>query len=98
MSNRNRMIDQVGDLVASRFPEWIVADRRGCSCKSKRRKMNVDGPDQVETELESWIDYFLEQKKHLRKSFQTIPDAALRIWLGRVIRHACKVSRERRKK
>lgn len=87
--------NQVGDLVASRIPEWIVADRHGCACESKRRKMNSDGADRVEAELEEWVDYFLDQKKHLRKAFQTIPDAALRIWLAIVIRRACKLARDR---
>lgn len=92
------MKNGVGDLVASRIPEWILADLKGCSCKSKQKKMNRDGPDQVEAELEEWVEYFLEQKKHLRKAFQTIPDAALRIWLALVIRRACKLARERLEK
>jgi hypothetical protein len=89
------MKNRVGDLVAVRIPEWIVADRKGCSCKSKRQKMNRDGPDKVEAELEDWVEYFLLQKKHLRKAFQTIPDAALRFWLALVIRRACKLARDR---
>ena len=92
------MKNRVGDLVASRIPEWIIADRHGCQCESKRRKMNDDGPDQVEAELEEWVEYFLEQKKHLRKAFQTIPDAALRLWLALVIRRACKLARDRLEK
>jgi len=88
------MRNGVGDLVASRIPEWIVADRKGCSCKSKRGQMNRDGPDKVEAELDEWVEYFLGQKKHLRKAFQTIPDSALRVWVSLCIRQACKVARK----
>ena len=87
---------QVGDLLSRAIPEWTIAEKNvGCQCKSKRRKMNSDGPDKVEAELEEWVEYFLEQKKHLRKAFQTIPDAALRLWLAFVIRRACKLARDR---
>ncbi len=92
------MKNGVGDLVASRIPEWILADLKGCSCKSKQKKMNRDGPDLVESELEDWLDYFVDQKRYLRKAFQAIPDAALRIWLALVIRRACKLARDRLEK
>ena len=92
------MKNKVGDLVASRIPEWILADLKGCSCKSKQKKMNRDGPDQVEAELEEWVEYFVDQKRYLRKAFQAIPDTALRIWLALVIRRACKLARERLEK
>ena len=84
----------VGTEVEKLIPGWSIRDRKGCSSKSKRLKMNRDGPDKVEAELDEWIEYFLKQKKHLRKALQTIPEPALRWWLALVIRRAIKLARD----
>ena len=88
----------VGDLVASYIPEWVRLEGSVCDCRSRQNLMNRAGADGVEANLESYVEYFLGQKKHLRPKLQSIPDAALRVWVRLVLRHACKISRERLKK
>ena len=88
----------VGDLVASWIPEWVKLEGPVCDCRSRRNLMNRAGADGVEANLESYVEHFLGQKKHLRPKLQAIPDAALRVWVRLVLRRACTVSRERLKK
>lgn len=85
----------VGSTLESWIPEWIKIEKRtACDCKKLRDEMDQLGPDEVENQIERFIDHFVSQKRYLRKSLQITPEWVMRGWVRLVIQRACSAVRD----
>lgn len=84
----------VGTILERWIPEWIKIEKRSaCDCKKLRDEMDALGPDEVENQIERFIEHFVNQKRHLKKSLQVAPECVMRGWIKLVIQRACNAVR-----
>ncbi len=85
----------VGSILESWIPEWSKIEKRtACDCKKLRDEMDALGPDEVEKQLERFIEHFVGQKRYLRKTLQVTPEVIMRGWVRMMIQRACSAARQ----
>lgn len=87
-------IAKVGTALESLIPEWAVADRSGCDCKSWVRKMDSWGVSGCQANREAIISRLVKQKERLIPLLRGMPDSLARLGAGKLLDKAIKKASE----
>lgn len=63
---RKRTESGIGDCLKKYFDSIKAAQAEGCSCEDVRLQLNKRTSDQVEQELENWLDSIMANVKYLK--------------------------------
>ena len=83
--------ERVGTALESLIPDWAVADKVGCDCKSWVRKMDSWGVVGCEANRESIITRLVKQRDRLIPLLRGIPEPLARIGAGKLLDKAIKM-------
>lgn len=86
--------EAVGTALESLIPEWAVADRSGCDCKSWVRKMDSWGVTGCQANREAIITRLVKQKERLIPLLRGMPDSLARLGAGKLLDKAIKKASE----
>lgn len=87
--------EPVGDALAALIPDWAVADRRGCDCKSWQLKMNRWGADGCEAREHSIVQHLVKQSQYLKGVLSYLPRATYEYAAKHILRRAIKNARKK---
>lgn len=82
--------ERVGTALESLIPDWAVADRRGCDCKSWVRKMDSWGVVGCEANRQAIITRLVKQRDRLIPLLRGIPEPLARIGASKLLDKAIK--------
>ena len=82
--------EAVGTALESLIPEWAVADKEGCDCKSWVRKMDSWGVVGCEANRQAIISRLVNQKERLIPLLRGMPDSLARLGAGKLLDKAIK--------
>ena len=84
----------VGTQLSSLIPDWAVSDKKGCKCRSYAEKMDRQGIDWCESNLDGIVQHLLGQMEYLLPAFRILPASAIRVAASRLVKLAIKKARE----
>jgi hypothetical protein len=90
-------MSQVGSVLAEKFRKFGIVPTKGCSCKKLEKAMNRASEDEIELNVEYWIDQLIASARKWRELKGGIWKTVMRpprSLCEKVILDACKKSRE----
>lgn len=83
----------VGTELSKMIPDWAVADKKGCKCKSMAAKWDKYGIEWCERNINMMVAHLLGESERLIPSLHRIPETAKRLAAMQMIKIAIKRAR-----
>ena len=80
----------VGTELSKMIPDWAVADKKGCKCKSMSAKWDKYGVDWCERNVNLMVAHMLGESDRLIPTLKKVPKAVKRLALMQMIKAAIK--------
>ena len=80
----------VGTELSKMIPDWAVADKKGCKCKSMAAKWDKYGIDWCERNVNLMVAHLLGESERLIPAMHKMPESLKRLAAMQMIKAAIK--------